>query len=314
MQRFNVREESMTPNLVPGDEFVTVDTRAATRGNIVALPHPRRADFWLVKRLAAGEGETVLTDKGLYTLRPGEAWVLSDNKAQPGATDSRSFGPVDVATLLPMVTEIDDDVFEQGAQLLAKEDDVFQRIIDAHGLPKFWRRPRGFRTLVLLILEQQVSLESGAAVFQRFEDLVGEVTPQSVVRFEEGQLRDVGVTRQKSGYLIGLAEAIVGGDLDLGALHALPVADASRKLQEIKGIGTWTADAYLLSAECRPDVFPVGDRALQVGTGEVLGMSAAPDAEELEILSHPWRPIRAIAARLIWHAYLTKRGRVEPEH
>jgi DNA-3-methyladenine glycosylase II len=80
----------------------------------------------------------------------------------------------------------------------------------------------------------------------------------------------------------------------------------------VKGIGPWTADAYLLSALGFPDVFPVGDRALQVGTGEVLGMSSVPDEEELEIVSAPWRPIRAAAARVIWHAYLKRRGRVEP--
>jgi DNA-3-methyladenine glycosylase II len=102
------------------------------------------------------------------------------------------------------------------------------------------------------------------------------------------------------------------GKLDLERLEAHPVGEARATLLAIKGIGPWTADAYLLSASRRPDMWPVGDRALQVGAGETLGMRTIPDEAQLEILGEPWRPMRAVAARLIWHAYLSERGRVEP--
>jgi DNA-3-methyladenine glycosylase II len=311
MQRFNVREESMTPTLVPGDEFVTTSTRIADRGNIVALPHPRRPDFWLVKRLTAVSGDTIVSDIGLYTLQESEAWVLSDNVAA-GAVDSRSFGPVDRNTLLPMVAHLDADTFSQGVELLVREDKALADIVSRHGIPDFWHREPGFETLVLLILEQQVSLESGAAVHRRLRELASPVTPDRIAEFDEGELRAIGFTRQKAGYVIGLARALVGGDLDLDKLKAMDFAEASTMLQEIRGIGRWTAEAYLLSAERHPDVFPVTDRALQVGTGEVLAMKTVPTPDELEILARPWRPIRSVAARLIWHAYLSQRGRVEP--
>lgn len=311
MQRFNVREESMTPTLVPGDEFVAISTRVAERGNIVALPHPRRENFWLVKRLSSVAGDTVVTDKGLYTLTGDEAWVLSENVAS-GAVDSLTFGPVNRSSLLPMVTMLDEETFALGIQLLAREDAALAQILERYGEPTFWRRPRGFETLVLLIVEQQVSLEAGASVYRRLAQLVGEVTPENISRFNAADLNGVGFTRQKAGYVIGLARSISEGDLDLEQLPSLDFTEASARLQEVKGIGPWTAEAYLLSAEGRTDVFPATDRALQVGTGEVLSMKGAPDPDELEIISRPWRPIRAVAARLIWHAYLSKRGRVEP--
>jgi DNA-3-methyladenine glycosylase II len=311
MQRFNVREESMIPALTPGDEFVTISTRLAERGNIVALPHPRRPDFWLVKRLTALAGDTIVSDIGLYTLVDDEAWVLSDNPGA-GAIDSRTFGPVDRNTLLPMVTDLDEDTFAQGIELLTREDKALADIVSSYGTPEFWRRNPGFETLVLLILEQQVSLESGAAVHKRLREMAGRLTPDNIAGFEEADLRAIGLTRQKAGYVVGLARALLGGDIDLEKLQELDLAGASSKLQEIRGIGQWTAEAYLLSAQGLPDVFPVTDRAIQVGTGEVLSLKTVPTPDELEILSRPWRPIRSVAARLIWHAYLTQRGRVEP--
>lgn len=302
----------MTPTLVPGDEFVGSDTRVAVPGNVVAFPHPRRPNFWMVKRLKAIEGDTVVTDKGLITLQAGEAWVLSDNEDATGAQDSRTFGVVDRSSLMPMVKELDEEAFAEGIELLAGEDELLEKIVSDHGVPTFWKRARGFETLVLLILEQQVSLESGAAVFQRLRQHVGgDVTPERVALCDPSELNGIGVTRQKAGYVTGLARAIEAGDVELDLIAEMGVAEASETLRRIKGIGHWTADAYLLSAEGRPDVFPAGDRALQVGTGEVLGMTRPPDPAELEILSQPWKPIRAVAARLIWHAYLSRRGRVE---
>jgi DNA-3-methyladenine glycosylase II len=107
---------------------------------------------------------------------------------------------------------------------------------------------------------------------------------------------------------------VTTGDLDLEALEREPEDRAREILLSCRGIGPWTADVYLLSALRHLDVFPVGDRALQVGTGEVLGLAEPPSPDDLEFLSQPWRPVRAVAARLIWHAYLARRGRSEPEH
>jgi DNA-3-methyladenine glycosylase II len=299
MKRFEVREESMLPTLAPGEEFVATDSHPATPGDVVVFPHPRREDFWLVKRLGRLDAD-------------GTAWVESDN-AEVSATDSRAFGAVPVAGLMPKVERLDETTFHEAVALLAAEDEDFARTVASHGIPPFWHREPGFPALVLLILEQQVSLESGAAMYRRLIELLGDVTAARVVSAGESSLQEIGVTRQKATYLVGLADLVDSGELDLDGLASFDRDEARTLLIGIKGIGPWTADAYLLSALRFPDEFPVGDRALQVGTQEVLGLETDPSEAELETLSEPWRPVRAAAARLIWHAYLEKRGRREPE-
>jgi DNA-3-methyladenine glycosylase II len=298
MRRFRVAEESMLPTLSPGEEFVATDSRSPLVGDVVAFPHPNREDFWVVKRVGA--------------IDPTEGiWVESDNKEAP-VTDSRTLGHISPENLMPRVDRLDKTTFGEAIDLLAAADDALAVVVADHGDPPFWVRPPGFETLVLLILEQQVSLESGAAMYRRVEALLEEVTPESVLATGEDSLRQIGVTRQKAGYLLGLASRITKGELDLDDLGHDGPEEARSTLIGIKGIGPWTADAYLLSALRFPDMFPVGDRALQVGVREVLGLSADPSEDDLETLSEPWRPVRAAAVRLIWHAYLETRGRTEP--
>jgi DNA-3-methyladenine glycosylase II len=298
----------MRPALAPGDEFVATSSRRALVGDIVALPHPGREGFWLVKRLAAGPGGMV---DGRGRLDPGEAWVLSDNAAS-GVADSRRFGPVPIDNLLPMVTRLDQTTFAEAVALLCAEEETFAAVVATYGLPPFWQRPEGFPTLVWLIMEQQVSLESGAEMYRRLHGLLGHITPEKVAGSDETALRGIGITRQKTRYLLDLASSIAAGELALEGLGRATPEEARETLLAVHGIGPWTADVYLLSALRFPDVFPLGDRALQVGTGEVLAMAGAPDPDELELVSMPWRPVRAAAARIIWHAYLARRGRVEP--
>jgi DNA-3-methyladenine glycosylase II len=308
MQRFRVSEDSMRPSLAPGDEFVATTSRRAVVGDVVALPHPGRDDFWLVKRLAAGPGDMV---DGHGPLGPGEAWVLSDNRDAEVA-DSRRFGPVPEEGLQPVVTRLDHTTFAEAVDLLVSEEPALAKVIATHGPPPFWSRPAGFPTLVWLILEQQVSLESGAEMYRRIHGLLGRITPEAVARTSDYDLRHIGITRQKTQYLLDLANTIVSGELDLDGLAVESPKEARASLLEVRGIGPWTADVYLLSALRLPDVFPLGDRALQVGMTEVLGMTRVLFPDDMEYLSQPWRPIRAVAARIIWHAYLSNRGRVEP--
>jgi DNA-3-methyladenine glycosylase II len=307
MRRFRVAENSMLPALHPGEEFVASDSIRPQAGDVVALPHPDRAGFWLVKRMVAGPGDSV----GDRRLGSDEAWVLSDNAAVTRA-DSRTLGPVPLKALWPRITHLDPATFAEAAQMLADEDPALEAIIEDWGLPAFWQRDPGFPTLVLLILEQQVSLESGAAMYRRLVDLLGMVTPGSVLAVGEAGLTAIGVTRQKAGYLVSLADAVESDTLDLSSLAEVGEGEARSLLLAMRGIGAWTADAYLLSALLLPDVFPVGDRALQVGVAEALGLEGIPGPDALEIVSAPWRPVRAVAARLVWHLYLSRRGRSEP--
>ena len=284
----------MIPTLRPGQEVVAVDTRRPEPGNLVVFEHPGHAGFWLIKRLSDDTG-----------------WVVSDNP-EHGESDSRTLGPIPIDDLWDVVTELDEHTFLAACRLLTEEDEQLAGLVDLWGLPEFWRREPGFKTLVWLILEQQVSLESGAAMFGRLATLVGEITPHALADAGGAALRSIGVTRQKTSYLLDLAERITSGVVDLAGLERQGNDEARATLLSIRGIGPWTADAYLLSALRRPDMWPIGDRALQVGTAEVLGMRTIPDEDQLELLAEAWRPVRAAAARLIWHAYLSERGRVEP--
>ena len=301
MRRYEVAQRSMLPNLHPGDEVVATDSREPRIGDVVVFEHPDRAGFWMIKRMVAPP----------EPVEPGEAWVLSDNPAETRA-DSRALGAIPRTALRPIVERLDAATFAEACRLLGDEDPALAKVIERHGIPEFWARRPGFATVVWLILEQQVSLESGLAMYRRLTELVAAVTPARIAQAGESGLRRIGVTRQKTGYLLDLAALVLEGRLDLEELEDLPLTRARERLLELRGIGPWTADVYLLSALRHPDVFPVGDRALQVGMAEVLGLGAPPDRDEMLILATPWSPVRAVAARLIWHAYLSTRGRVEP--
>ncbi len=173
------------------------------------------------------------------------------------------------------------------------------------------RKP-GFPTLVYIILEQQVSLASARAAFERLKTTVKPLTPKRFLRLNDAELLRIGFSRQKTLYTRLLAESLARRHFDLRCLHDLHDEAARKMLIAFKGIGQWTADIYLLSALRRPDIWPTGDLALATAVQEVKQLRKRPSPEKLEALSVPWRPWRAVAARLFWHAYLCKRGLKSP--
>ena len=180
---------------------------------------------------------------------------------------------------------------------------------EKYGRPPLWVRDPGFPTLVYIILEQQVSLASARAAYQRLLAATKpRLTPASFLRLSDGELKSIGFSRQKTLYTRLLAEALDRGHFDLRHLHDLHDDSARKMLIALKGIGYWTADIYLLSALRRPDIWPIGDLALATAVQEVKRLRIRPSPEKLEKMSAPWRPYRAVAARLFWHAYLSKRG------
>lgn len=201
--------------------------------------------------------------------------------------------------------------FRRALRQLAAADPYVASALDRFGEPAFWHRQPGFATLVLFILEQQVSLASGAAAFNRLRARVGEVTPAAVLGPTDDELRADGFSRQKTRYVRELARAVLDRRIDLAALDSNSDDDVRRELTGLIGIGPWTADVYLLSCLRRPDIWPILDRALQVATAEVLGLEATPDPSALLEMGERWRPHRSTVARLMWHSYLAKRGRTE---
>ena len=203
---------------------------------------------------------------------------------------------------------LDESAFQSGIRELTVRDADLARVIQMYGAPPLWVREPGFPSLVYIILEQQVSLASARAAFQRLRAATSPLTATRFLKLSDTQLKQIGFSRQKALYTRLLAESLVKRHLDLNDLHDLS-DDAARKfLIALKGIGTWTADIYLLSAVRRPDIWPIGDLALAVAVQEVKRLRSRPSPERLERLSQLWRPYRAVAARLFWHAYLSKRG------
>lgn len=201
--------------------------------------------------------------------------------------------------------------FEKAMSTLCAGDAALAAVVAEHGTPRLWTRPEGFPSLVLLVLEQQVSLASAAATYRRLAARLGGMRAELVLAASPEELRAAGVSRQKDRYLRALATALQSGDLDLEALAESSDQSAREALMALPGIGRWTADVYLLACLRRPDVWPVGDRALQVAVGEALEMPDAPAPTALELIGERWRPHRSTAARVLWHGYLSRRGRVE---
>jgi DNA-3-methyladenine glycosylase II len=173
------------------------------------------------------------------------------------------------------------------------------------GPAPLWDREPGFATLVHIILEQQVSLASARAAFEKLTTAVGVLTPPRLLRCSDHELRTYGFSRQKAGYCRGLAQSIANGVLNLEALQDLSDAQARSRLIEIKGIGPWTADIYLLMALRRPDVWPTGDLALATAMQQVMSLTQRPDQHTQARLAEQWKPWRAVAARLLWQHYLS---------
>lgn len=192
-------------------------------------------------------------------------------------------------------------------QILIRRDPSLRKVVRLYGRPPLWDRRPGFQTLVRIILEQQVSLASGKAIFDRVRGALGGMTPARIARRGTKGLRRLGVTRQKSAYLVELSELLLAGRLKLASVSRLPDVQAREALLAVKGIGPWTADVYLLMALRRPDVWPTGDLALHVAMHRFLRLRARPSTDKASDIARRWRPWRSVAARILWHGYLEER-------
>jgi DNA-3-methyladenine glycosylase II len=187
---------------------------------------------------------------------------------------------------------------------LAGRDADLGAIVTRHGPPPLWARRPGFETLVAIVLEQQVSLRSGAAALERLRVAAGAVEPSAVAALSEDGARAAGLTRQKARYVVELARAAIDGRFDPAAVAAADDDGARDALTSLLGVGRWTADIYLLMALGRPDVWPAGDLALASAIRHAKRLDAVPDRDQQDSFAASWRPWRAVAARILWHAYL----------
>jgi DNA-3-methyladenine glycosylase II len=199
--------------------------------------------------------------------------------------------------------------FYFGVSELTARDSDLAAVVSKWGNPPFWTHSPGFSGLVIAILSQQVSLESAQATFSKLEKSIGSITPGEFLSLNDKELLVIGFSRQKTSYVRGVARDILSGELDLENLESMDNDQARNTLMELRGVGPWTADTYLLFALRRPDAWPSGDLALEKAVKELRGLPKILTTEEVNSIADLWRPWRAVAARILWHYYLSERGR-----
>jgi DNA-3-methyladenine glycosylase II len=199
------------------------------------------------------------------------------------------------------------ETLAMGVRALIRLDPDFAALYRRNGLPPMWARRPGFATLVHIVLEQQVSIAAARTLFRRVAAEIGGMTPERILDRGALGLHRLGITRQKAAYCHALAAAVQDGSLSLSRIARSDDVAGRASLLALHGIGPWSADIYYLMALRRPDVWPVGDLALAVALREVKGLRKLPDARRQLSMSDAWAPWRSVAARLLWHYYLTTR-------
>jgi DNA-3-methyladenine glycosylase II len=207
-----------------------------------------------------------------------------------------------------MIRQFSETDFKSICDQLSKKDKDLRLIIRTHGHPPMWTRPAIFQTLILIILEQQVSLASAYAAFKKLKQKIGYVTPPKILQLTDEELRACYFSRQKIIYARELAGAIQSKQLNLKKLSLGTDEEIRAELKKIKGIGDWTVDVYLMHALQRTDLFPLGDIALVNSLKEVKKLHPEITREDMLLIAESWRPYRTIAAMILWHAYIQKRG------
>ncbi len=207
-----------------------------------------------------------------------------------------------------MMETFDKDLLKRHCDLLARSDKELKQIIRVYGYPPMWSRPQSFASLIHIILEQQVSLASAKAAFEKLKTKIGIITPSRLVRLTDDELRECYFSRQKTVYARELANAIISGKLALRKLRSLPDDAIRQQLTQIKGIGNWTVDVYLLFVLQRTDIFPIGDLAMVNALREIKKLPASLPKQELLTIAEKWKPYRSIACMLLWHYYIRSRN------
>ena len=191
---------------------------------------------------------------------------------------------------------------------LAQRDEQLGMIIQQYGYPPLWSRPAGFDTLVHIILEQQVSLASAMAAYTKLVDKCGVISPDAILQLSDAELRSCYFSRQKTVYVRSLAQAFASGRMDVAGFEQCTDDEIRVILKQVKGIGDWTVDVYLLFAMHRADVFPVGDLAVVQACRLVKQLPPQAPREVILQTAEAWKPHRSIAAMLLWHYYIKRKN------
>ena len=175
--------------------------------------------------------------------------------------------------------------------------------LDAVGVPSPRQREEGFKTLLKIVIDQQISVQAGAAIWDRIEKRLGVVSAERTLAVSPKTLQKCGLSKQKTGYALELASAVQARKLDFKGLNNLDDQTVVAQLTRIKGIGIWTAEIYLMFALGRPDILPASDLALQLASQNLFGLKEKPRPKDLRYISERWAPHRTSAALILWKFY-----------
>ena len=196
---------------------------------------------------------------------------------------------------------------EKAVLYLSNADEKLQFIFDNFGLPIVQKRTEGFASMCHIILEQQVSIASAKACYDKLERLLEQITPLKVLQISEQELRSCGISRQKTVYLKDLAERVASKKIDFTCFKNKTEAQIRAELITIKGVGNWSIEVYLMFCLQLQDIIPLGDIAIK---NTMIELYQIQTMEEMEAVSDLWKPYRTYASYTLWHYYLKKRGRV----
>lgn len=194
-------------------------------------------------------------------------------------------------------------VNDKDIRQLLQMDELFLHIHNKYGAPPNWKREEGFVSLSMIILEQQVSLASAKAHFNKLNSYIPTFTPEEILKLSDDEMRVCQISWQKATYLRILSEAVLKKNIDFDELKKISLGESRKKLTELKGIGDWTVDIYQLFCLQAKDIFPIGDIAI---VNTIKKLTDAKTREEILALSEKWKPFRSLATYFLWHHYLSE--------
>ena len=197
---------------------------------------------------------------------------------------------------------------QQAITFLSQKDEKLKHILEKFGNPIIQKRQEGFASMCHIILEQQVSIASAFACYNKIETYFNEITPTIILNCEDEELKKCGVSRQKISYLKDLAKKVRTNQINFESFASKSEQQIRNELVIIKGVGNWSIEVYLMFCLQSPDIVPLGDIAIKNTLKELYNCQTL---EEMEQISNNWKPFRTFASFTIWHYYLVKRNKIK---
>ena len=186
--------------------------------------------------------------------------------------------------------------------LVNKDKDLISLFINFSNFEEY-KRDKGFKGILQLIIEQQLSVASANAIYKKLKAKMINISPESFLKIKESDLKNCGLSKQKINYLTGLAKKCENKEINFRKIHKLSDEDLVREITKIKGIGPWTAQCYMLASLKRDDIWPVADLGLMEAVKRIKGLKKRPSEDDMEKISQIWKPYRSTVAKVLWASY-----------